>query len=217
MIRLHHVPQSRSMRTLWLCHELGLDVDVVEHPFDKSLRSKNYLALHPAGRVPSLEMDGETLWETGAITELLCERYPEAGLGRAPDHSERAMWLIWVHFAETISQHSAALTQQHIMLYDDTMRSPVVMKLEAARLGKCYAALETALEAQDYLLPSGFSAADVSVGQALYMAVHFRTLDDFRATAAWYDRITARPAFKASLPAGSGLYAQEFYPPWEPL
>ncbi|MEL6640670.1 MAG: glutathione S-transferase, partial [Pseudomonadota bacterium] len=31
MIRLHHAPQSRSMRSLWLLYELGLEFDLVTH------------------------------------------------------------------------------------------------------------------------------------------------------------------------------------------
>lgn len=216
MIRLHHCPQTRSMRSLWLLHELGVEFEVVEHPFGKNLRDPSFLALNPAGRVPALEWDGETLFETGAITEVLCERFPEAGLGRAAGDPERAMWLQWVHFAETISQHSAALTQQHIALYEDSMRSPIVTKLEAARLHKCYEALEGALGSQDYLLPGGFSAADISVGQAIYMAQHFAKLDGLPKLSAWYARCAARPAFAKSLPDGDQrLYAKSFYPVWE--
>jgi glutathione S-transferase len=221
MITLHHCPQSRSMRTLWLLNELGVEFDVVNHAFDKSLRDPGYLKLSPAGRVPSIEIDGKRMFETGAITEYLCELYPDAGLGRLPDNRERAEWLIWMHFAETVSQHAAALTQQHVAIYKDEMRSPTVMKLEAARLKKCYAAIEEQLAGQgapqDYLLSSGFSAADISVGQALYMTLHFATLDEFPLTKAWYDRITARPGFKASLP-GEGdvrIYVRNFYPAWE--
>lgn len=221
MIRLHHCPQTRSMRTLWLLYELEVTFEVVLHAFDRSLRDPEYLTLSPAGRVPALEIDGERMFETGAITEYLCERFPEANMGRGPSDPDRMAWLVWVHFAETISQHAAALTQQHVMLYEDSMRSPVVMKLEAARLGKCYDALEarlsTPVENRDYLLTSGFSAADVSVGQAVYMARYFRTLDDHPAVAEWYERITDRYAFRKSLPdAGSArLYAQDFYPAWE--
>ena len=145
MIRLHHSPQTRSMRSLWLLHELGVDFEVVPHAFDKSLRDPAYLAVSPAGRVPSLEIDGQVIFETGAITQVLCEQFSPDGLGRSPGTAERADWLIWVHFAETISQHSAALTQQHVALYDDTMRSPIVMRLEAKRLEKCYAAVEARL------------------------------------------------------------------------
>ncbi|MBY6153154.1 glutathione S-transferase family protein [Vannielia litorea] len=216
MIRLHHCHQTRSMRVLWLLYELSIDFDLVVHPFDKSLRAPGYLALNPAGRVPALEIDGEVWWESGAIVELLCERFVEAGLGRAPGAPERAEWLIWVHFAETISQHLAALTQQHIMLYDDAMRSPVVMKLEAARLGKCFEALNRRLEGRETLLDGGFSAADVAVGQAVYMGQRFAPVADYPALAAWWARVSAREAFKASLPPEGAdlLYKEEFYAPW---
>lgn len=220
MITLHHCPQTRSMRTLWLLHELGIAFRVVVHPFDKSLRRPDYLALSPAGRVPALELEGERMFETGAITEYLCEKFSPDTLGRSTDSPDRMDWLIWVHFAETISQHAAALTQQHVMLYEDHMRSPIVMKLEAARLSKCYDALEarlsTPVENRDHLLTSGFSAADISVGQAVYMARHFRKLDDHPETSRWFARICERSAFQASLPVDDErLYAQDYYPAWE--
>ncbi|MEL6451062.1 MAG: glutathione S-transferase family protein [Pseudomonadota bacterium] len=220
MITLHHCPQTRSMRTLWLLSELDEPFQLVVHPFDKSLRRPEFLSVSPAGRVPALEIEGERMFETGAITEYLCERFSPDRLGRSPGSPDRMAWLVWVHFAETISQHAAALTQQHVVLYEDHMRSPTVMKLEAARLSKCYDAIEarlsTPVENRDYLLTSGFSAADISVGQAVYMARHFATLDNHPETARWYARITARPGFEASLPSPDGaLYQQSFFPAWE--
>ncbi len=214
MIRLHHSPQTRSMRSLWLLHEIGCDFEVVTHAFGKNLRSPEFLALNPAGRVPALELDGRRIWETGAITEVLCERFPDCGMGRLPGDPERIDWLIWLHFSETVSQHSAALTQQHVALYEDWMRSKTVMQLEPRRLGKCYAALEQRLSGRDYLLDSGFSAADVSVGQAVYMARHFAPLEPFAGLSDWYDRITARPAFLRSMPLEdeTRLYERAFYP-----
>ena len=216
MIRLHHCHQTRSMRSLWLLHELGVNFDLVVHPFGAALRDPAYLAINPTGRVPALELDGETVCESGAIAEVLCERFPEAGLGRAAGHPERGAWLNAIHFAETISQHCAALTQQHVALFEDHMRSPVVMKLEAKRLAKTYQTVESLLNGHDYLLPSGFSAADIGIGQAIYMGRHFVTLDDVPRVAAWYDRITARPAFQRSVPpeGAERLYARDFYPPW---
>ena len=208
------------MRVLWLLEELGVPFQVVPHAFDKTLRSPDYLTVSPAGRVPSVEMDGESYFESGAIIEILCERFPERGLGRLIGDLDRPDWLIWLHFAETITQHAAALTQQHIAIRDDATRSPIVMKLEAARLKKCYAAIEgrlsTPVENRDYLLTSGFSAADIAVGQAVYLGRYFATLDGFPETAKWFARITERPGFVASLPdRGGGLYTQDFYPAWE--
>ena len=213
MIRLHHCPQTRSMRSLWLLHELGVQFDVVTYPFDKTLRQEPYRSLNPTGRVPTLEFDDVVLTESGAIAEYLCERFPQAGLGRDPSHAERAQWLNWIHFAETISQHTAALTQQHIALYDDAMRSPIIMQLEAKRLRKTLATVDQSLTGA-YLL-SDFSAADIGVGQAVYMAKHFVHFDDLPALACWYARLEARPAFQKSLPDGPGLYANAFYAPWE--
>ncbi|PZX17645.1 glutathione S-transferase [Palleronia aestuarii] len=221
MIVLHHCHQTRSMRTLWLLHELGVEFSLRVRPFDRTLRDPEYLSLNPAGRVPALELDGEVIWETGAITEVLCERYPEIGLGRPPGDIDRPDFLIWVHFAETISQHTANLTQQHLFLYDPSMQSPTVMRLEARRLQKCYAAIEarlsTPVENRDHLLTSGFSAADVSVGQAVYMARHFAPIDEFPQLSRWYAEITERQAFIDSLPPRGAelLYPRDFYPPPE--
>jgi len=121
-----------------------------------------------------------------------------------------------VHFAETISQHAAALTQQHVALREDHMRSPIVMKLEAARLGKCYAAVEARLAVSgDHLMESGFSAADISVGQAIYMAQHFTSLDGYERVQDWFARIMARPAAGAAMPQGDGIYDRDFYPAWD--
>ncbi|MEM8824144.1 MAG: glutathione S-transferase family protein [Pseudomonadota bacterium] len=205
-IVLHHVPQSRSDRILWLLQELGLDFELRVWPFDKSLRSDEFLALNPVGRVPALEIDGRSVWETGAIVEFLCER--EGRLGPAPGDAERVDWLIWVHFAETISQHTANLTQQHVALREDWMRSPTVMKLEAARVGKCFDAIEGRL-AGDWLL-SSFSAADICVAQAVMMGRRFHRIGDRPRLAAWMARCEARDAWQACR-GEDGVYWKDFY------
>ena len=218
MITLHHCPQTRSMRTLWLLNELDQPFQVAVYAFDRSLRDPEYLSLSPAGRVPALEIDGERMFETGAITQYLCERYSPDRMGRSVGSMDRMAWLVWLHFAETVSQHTAALTQQHVALREDAMRSPIVMKLEAARIGKCYDALEarlsTPVENRDYLLTSGFSAADISVGQAVYMSQFFVTLEKHPAVAAWFERISERESFVNALPKGNGIYDRDFYAPW---
>ena len=63
-------------------------------------------------------------------------------------------------------------------------------------------------------MSSGFSAADISVGQAVYMSRFFVTLDRHPALADWYARITGREAFQKALPQGDGIYERDFYAPW---
>ncbi len=210
MIRLHHVPESRSMRVLWMLHELGLEFEVKTYRFDRSLRDPAYLAVHPAGRVPALEIDGIVLFESGAALEYLAAR--QGLFGRVQGDRDFADWLNWLHFAETISQHAAALTQQHVVIYPAEKRSALVTKLEAMRLGKLYQALENQLEKREYLLGE-FSGADVAVGQALYMAQHFAKLGPFERLSSYMERLSRRVAFQKSLPKADEpmLYSASFY------
>ncbi len=207
MIRLHHCAQTRSMRVLWMLYELGLEFELVGHVFGRSLRDPDYLALHPAGRVPALEIDGGVIFESLAALQYLAERHIEKGLAGAGMD-----WLNWLHFAETMSQHTAALTQQHIAIYPAEARSGLVCKIEAMRLGKTYAALEGRLDGRDYVLGE-FSAADVGLGQALYMARHFVKLEGFPRVAGYYERLAARAAFRRALPQDGEvlLYVKDYY------
>ncbi|HIP24535.1 MAG TPA: glutathione S-transferase family protein [Rhodobacteraceae bacterium] len=207
MIRLHHCAQTRSMRVLWMLYELGLDFELVGHSFDRSLRDPAYLALHPVGRVPALEIDGGVIFESLAALQYLAERHVEKGLAGAGMD-----WLNWLNFAETISQHTAALTQQHIAIYPPEARSGLVCKIEAMRLAKTYQALEGRLEGRAFVLGE-FSAADVGLGQALYMARHFVKFEGFPRVAAYYERLSARVAFKKALPQADEalLYVKDDY------
>ncbi|MCQ0092613.1 glutathione S-transferase family protein [Roseovarius sp. M141] len=216
MITLYHVPQSRSMRVLWLLNELEVEHRLVEMPFDGSLGTEEFLTRSPAGRVPALEIEGERMFESGAMVEYLCERFPERGIGRLPGAMDRMAWLVWVHFAETVTQHVAALTQQHVVL-PPRDQSAAVMRIESARLRQCYDAIEarlsTPVENRDYLLTGGYSAADICVGQAIYMARHFATLDGYPELAAWFERITERQSYLDALPAegSSRMFERDFY------
>lgn len=214
MIRLHHVPFTRSFRILWLLQEMGIESEVVRYSItDGSLRSEAFLKISPAGRVPALEIDGQVLFESGAITEYLCETRPEHGFGRPPGHPERVAWLEWIHYAETMAHLIANLNLQWVFLRDPATRSPVLLKIETKRLALTLAPLERALAAQDHILPSGFSAADTMLGYNLLAVPHFVRLDPYPAIRAYLDRIAARPAYRAAraIDGPQRFYAQDFY------
>ncbi len=199
------------MRSLWLLHEMGLEFEVRLHNFGRDLRDPAYLAVHPLGRVPCL-VDGDlVLFETGAITQYLCETWPGSGLGREKGDKERNEWLQWLHYAETIAVHGATLTQQHIVIYEDKDRSPLLMKLERRRLEKSLEVLDAALADREYLLQSGFSAIDTNIGYSVHIARYFTPLEAFPNLAAYYERLTRRPAFQKSLPDKPTIYLKPFY------
>src|SRR5271170_5089742 len=78
-LRLFHSPNSRSARVRWLLEEIGADYEIsLVTREDRS--SEAHRQRHPLGRVPALETDNGTLFETMALCLHIAETHPEAGL-----------------------------------------------------------------------------------------------------------------------------------------
>lgn len=211
MIRLHHVPGSRSMRVLWLLEEMAETVELrLWSLTDGSLRSPEFRALSPAGRVPALEVDGRVIFESGAIVEYLTET--RGCLAPRPGEAERADFLEWLHFAETQANILQNLNIHHIFLRPVEARSIALMKLDTKRLAVTAQALETHLAGRDWLL-SDFSAADCMLGFNIEALFRFLKREDYPATAAYCARVEARPAYQRAAARGgsSAIYTQDFY------
>ncbi|MGP9688945.1 glutathione S-transferase family protein [Psychrobacter sp. AOP22-C1-C5] len=103
MIRLHHLNQSRSLRILWLLEELGVPYKIISHQRDTKtfLAPDSLKAIHPLGKSPIIEMDGKVYAESGAITELLIERFAPKRLRPTTDSVDYGYYLQWIHFAES--------------------------------------------------------------------------------------------------------------------
>ncbi|HTX49653.1 MAG TPA: glutathione S-transferase N-terminal domain-containing protein, partial [Caulobacteraceae bacterium] len=67
-LTIHGSARSRTMRVLWMATELGLDFEHDPIAFDDPrLKSPPFLALNPAGAIPTIEDDGFALAESLAI------------------------------------------------------------------------------------------------------------------------------------------------------
>ncbi|WP_299184846.1 glutathione S-transferase family protein [uncultured Psychrobacter sp.] len=103
MIRLHHLNQSRSLRILWLLEELGESYDIVSYQRNAktNLAPDSLKDVHPLGKSPVIEIDGVMYAESGAITQLLIERFAPDSLRPATDSSDYGHYLQWIDFAES--------------------------------------------------------------------------------------------------------------------
>ena len=79
-MKIYHAPNTRSVRIVWLLEELGLPHEIESFRLgDARMRSPEYLAINPMGRVPTLEDGAVRLSESGAIVEYVLARH---GKGR---------------------------------------------------------------------------------------------------------------------------------------
>lgn len=212
---LHSIAGSRSFRVLWLLHELGEPVEVVPYQImDGSLQQEGFKAISPARRVPALEIDGRVLIESGATVQYLCETRKGHDLMPPVHADDRADWLQWLHYAETLGGCIQNLNMQHLFLPKPEMRSLTVMGIETKRLAIALKGVEKALsDGQDYLLPTGFSAADVMMGFTLTSARRYVRFEGFPHLTAYQARLEARPAYSAAQAAEGPqqFYTQDFY------
>jgi glutathione S-transferase len=97
---LYYSPGTASMAVHWMLLELAVPFEAVRLDFDAAeQRDPAYLKLNPAGRVPTLVVNGQPYSESAALLMLLAERHPDAGLAPTPGDPQRAKWLetmVWL-------------------------------------------------------------------------------------------------------------------------
>lgn len=199
MIVVHHLNDSRSQRVLWLLEELGLPYEIRHHQRDPVTRlaPPALQAVHPLGKAPVVEADGQTLFESGAIVDHLIRRHGGGRLQPDPASSDFVAYQQWLHYAEG----SAML--------------PLMLKLYTSRLGDAAAPLkpridselanhlgfvDRALQGREWLVGGTLSGADVQMSFVGEAARGLRT--SYPAMDAWVRRFQQRPAYQRALERG---------------
>ena len=91
---LYYSPGAASMAVHWMLIELGIAFEAKLVSIDAGeQRAPEYLRVNPAGRVPTLMVDGAPRTESACLLMLLAERHPEKGFAPLPGSADRAEWL----------------------------------------------------------------------------------------------------------------------------
>jgi glutathione S-transferase len=99
MLTLYFAPGASSMAVHIALHEIGVTFEGRPMSFKQNdLRTPDYLALNPEGKVPTLVVDGRPLTEVAAILFYLAKRFPEADLLPPDDIAAEAHALSWMSF-----------------------------------------------------------------------------------------------------------------------
>lgn len=196
MIRIYHVPMTRSGRVIWLCEELGLEYEVEKISFDPAFRmSAEWMAKNPVGKVPVLEDGDLRMFESGAMVQYLLDRYGEGRLQPAPGTDEHALYLQWSWFAEATFARPLGEIVNHRREF--TPELPDVIAEMKRRVQLCVQAIDAAVSSRPYICGE-FTAADIMLGYPLMLTERLAPADGCPAATDYWERLQARPAAKVA-------------------
>lgn len=196
-MKVYHAPNTRSVRAVWLLEELGLDYEIEFHKLgDPKMRSPEYLKVHPMGRVPALEDDGQVIFESGAITQYVLAKYGNGRLAPDTTSPEFGNYLQWLHYAEGMIMPPVNVIVVETILLPADRRNQTNVDRAVKLLSRMLTAVDQRLEGRDYLAGE-FSGADIMSGHATIVANRLGAdVSDKPNVAAYIDRLQARPALQ---------------------
>jgi glutathione S-transferase len=99
MLTLYFSPGSSSMAVHIALHEIGAPFEAKTLSFARNeTRTPQFLAINPAGKVPTLLVDGRPLTEVAGCLFYLARRFPEAKLLPNGDFESEAQAVSWMSF-----------------------------------------------------------------------------------------------------------------------
>jgi glutathione S-transferase len=201
MLKIHHVPGTRSIRVIWLCEELAVPYEIVRVDFSAEYRqSPEWRALNPVGKVPVLAVDGFTMFESGAMVQHILDWHAPTPLEPERATREHALYLQWSWFAEATFARPIGEIVNHRRSFPGREVAEVIEEMRG-RARVCADAVDGAVADRPYLLGDGFTAADIMMG---YTIMIYRRLVSEELPAnleSYWSRLTARPAFQATMAA----------------
>lgn len=184
--------QDRSDRVRWLLEELQIPYQ------DHYLKRKNgdlntevYRKLNPMGRVPTIVDNNQAVFESAAICLYLADKY-KTPISLAPDlnHPDRAAYLQWMVWSTASLECVVARMFTHVRTEEEKAITHAYVKEQCDNFKL---ALLPVLEKQDYILSSGFSAADIMLAAVIPGAWDY-LVEPNPAIKKYMERLMARPA-----------------------
>ena len=151
-------PWSRGRIVRWMLEEVGAPYETKVVDYGPAMKSPDYLAINPMGKVPALAHGDAVVTECGAILAYLADAFPDAGLAPPAGSPLRAPYYRWLFFAAGPLETAVINNVLGLEVPHDKRGMVGYGTLETT-----LSALETALEGKDTLAGDSFTAADLMV------------------------------------------------------
>lgn len=180
-------PMSRGQIARWMLEEVGAEYRTEVLQYGPEMKSQDFLAVNPMGKVPTIRHGDVVVTEAAAICAYLADAFPEAGL--APPLGERGAYYRWMFFAA--GPLEAATINRALKFEVPPERESMI---GYGTLEAVLNTLEAAVSASEFIAGPNFSAADVYVGSHLSFAFQFGSLEKRPAFEDYWSRLENRPA-----------------------
>jgi glutathione S-transferase len=194
-------PQSRGAMTHWMLEEVGCPYRVEVKSFGPDMKSPEYLAINPMGKVPAIKHGNTVVTETGAILCYLADAFPAAKL--APPVGERGAYYRWLFF---VGGPVEAAASNHASGWNPKPEEEA--RFSYGSYKRTIDTLETAVSGKKFIAADHFTAADLYVASFLDFAMQVKIIDKRPAFEAYVKPILERPAAKRAHEQGEKLIAQ---------
>ena len=182
-------PMSRGRIVRWMLEELGVPYRTELVEYGPMMKSPEYLAVNPMGKVPAIRHGDTVVTECAAICAYLADAFPDTGL--APPSGQRGAYYRWLFFAA--GPLEAAVTGRMFGFVVPVDKEPMVGYGNYATVMN---ALEKAVEGEGYVAGETFSAADVYVGSHIGWGMQYDTVEKRPAFEAYWSRLSEREAYQ---------------------
>lgn len=182
-------PQSRGRIVRWMLEETGAAYDTEIVGYGPRMKSPDYLAINPMGKVPAIRHRGTVVTECAAICAYLADAFPDAGL--APPIAERGCYYRWLFFGA--GPVEAAVTNKGLKVEPSAEQSAFV---GYGSFDQVMTTLEATLTGRSYICGDSFTAADVYIGSQIAFGLMFGSVDECPAFREYTDRLKSRPAYQ---------------------
>ena len=180
-------PMSRGRIVRWMLEEIGAPYRTEVLEYGTTMKSAEYLAINPMGKVPAIRHGDSVVTEAAAICAWLADAFPEAGL--APPAGDRGAWYRWLFFAA--GPLEAAVTNRFLGFEPPADKEGMV---GYGNYGAVMDTLEHAVSGGGWIAGDRFSAADVYVGSHVGWGLQMGTIEARPAFAGYWSRLEGREA-----------------------
>ena len=168
-IILHHLNASRSFRILWLLEEINQPYELKSYFRDKTtnLAPQELKNIHPLGKSPVIELNGKVIAESGAIVEILIEKFAPQ-LMPAKDSDSYLDYLQWIHFSESSAMVPYLLNIFNSIELKNGTQLKFLDQYAHAELDKVFSYLDQQLVGKKFLVDNYLTGADFMIGFVVY-------------------------------------------------